>query len=183
MSILPLLIAQVLNLEPEKHCLCKAQKNTGFGVYFFFFLTTQGLNKNLLDHSEAACIVQLFLDCWEHLATDNTVPEGNTAQGAIQEVQDLGFLPVSPKRQGPFSWSNPDKHFSVCCGCHLLFACQHLFHNFTATGVFPTCWHLGIFFFSCLGPTSVKRRLCFVRAHPQLAVHHCGDWVPRALVP
>lgn len=133
----------VLNLEPEKYCLCKAQKNTSLGVFFFFYLITQGLNRKFLSHSEAACIVQLLLDCWEQGPADSALPEGDAAQ----ELQDLGFLPVSSEHRGPFSWSSPNKHFAVCCWSWP--ASQHLFHNFIAT-LSSQCadtWGLFLFLF------------------------------------
>jgi hypothetical protein len=48
----------------------------------------------LFSHSEAASIVLPFSGCWEHLSEDNAIPEGVTAQRAIQESWDLGWLPA-----------------------------------------------------------------------------------------
>lgn len=166
LSILPLLIARwVLNLEPAKYCLCKAQKNTSL-VGFFFPLITQGLNKKLFCYSEATRIVQLPLDCWDHLKADNGVPDWASAHrtysGAPRPGTGASVLwgwGLGGGRLRPFSWSDPDKHIGVCWSCCLLFACQWGFHNLIARLSSQQAGCQGRFC-SWLGPTSVK---CTVR--------------------
>lgn len=100
----------------------------------------------LFSHSVAACIVQLLFYCWEHIAVDNVIPEGNTAI--------LSFLRKS------WLW---DAAKSCLCDCFPLSYCSqwsfyiasHLL-NKAALKLF----HILVFYIKRTFPCYIRPQIC-----------------------
>lgn len=150
----------------------------------FFFSSssfiTQGPNKKLFGHSEATCIVQLPLDCWEHLEADNGVPDRGSAQRTYSGVSGLGLVPVcSGEDWGPF------------LGQALISILQFVGRCLPASEGFPILVQCRLPNRLALRASSVPVLVpplwmhseAWVIVHSQWAIHHCVDWIPMTLAP